>query len=62
VDDGPLRFACAFCDEEREEDPIQLTASIGETWQVWGVHPSCLIAALTEDAQEAGGPLFGDED
>lgn len=58
--DAPLRYSCAFCGEDRDEEPIQLAASIGDTWQAWGVHPSCLIASLTEDARSAGGPLFGD--
>jgi hypothetical protein len=61
MDGETLRFACAFCGEDRGEEPLKLTASIGDSWQAWWVHPSCLIASFTDDARGAGGPLFGDE-
>lgn len=63
--DAEIAFTCCFCQREQEDDPITLVAEWEEDgdeyWQAWGAHRACLVAALGDEARNAGGPLMGAE-
>jgi hypothetical protein len=58
-------FACCLCGEKRGDDLVTLRANWPEDdkeqWQAWGAHRACLIAAMCDEARNAGGPLTADE-
>jgi hypothetical protein len=60
-----LSYSCCLCGKPvMASEAVRLIAEWGDSappqWQQWGAHRDCLTAAFTDEARDAGGPLFGD--